>query len=347
MEQKTLFELAPLPAQGLRQRGQTSHLALRCKTLLNYCDTDRMPDTFTINPYRGCEFGCSYCYARYTHEFMHLEWSDFQRKIYVKLEAPKILLKTLDLQKLRGRHIAIGTATDPYQPAEARFQITRRLLEVFSRLRGLSLSITTKSALVYRDLDLFIEISRHNDFQIQISLISLDSNLLRSMEPLASRPLARLEALRRLREEGIRAGINLMPIIPVLTDSENNLREVIAAASRYRAAFLYSGVLFLREPSKQAFFDFIDRVFPQLSSWFRSIYGKGVEPSRRYQARIQSLVSALKKDYGFSAGAETEPLFTQENNQELSLPFEALARPTTPSPSSSAYNSGGRRCRSD
>ena len=157
--QASLFADLHHESPPLVEQDSVRYLPLIAKTVLNSCNTWRMPNAVTINPYRGCEFGCAYCYARYTHEFMDLPWEDFERRIFVKTNAPGVLLRTLDVEKLRGKHVAIGSATDPYQPAESRFGVTRRLLEVFAQVRGLSLSITTKSALVRRDVDLFKRIA--------------------------------------------------------------------------------------------------------------------------------------------------------------------------------------------
>jgi DNA repair photolyase len=197
-----LFPLSPQKPLLLREKNQVQYLDLSAKSILNYCDTPWMPDTFTINPYRGCEFGCSYCYARYTHEFMELDGSEFEKKIFLKRQGAKVLLRSLDSRKISARHIVIGTATDPYQPAEAKFFLTRQLLEVFSQARNLSLSMTTKSSLVKRDIPLFQEIARNNSFQVNISLISLDARFLADIEPKASHPEARLAVLREITEAG-------------------------------------------------------------------------------------------------------------------------------------------------
>lgn len=300
MEQKALFELGSAPLVRLREKNEVQHFELVCKSILNYCDTYRMRDTFTINPYRGCEFGCTYCYARYTHEFMELEWEEFEKKIFVKADAPRVLMRTLDYKKIGDRHIAIGTATDPYQPAEVKFRLTQQLLQVFARTRGLSLSITTKSALIKRDIPLFQKISENNEFQINVSLISLDEVLLRKLEPKASRPSARLAALKEVTDAGVRAGINLMPIIPGISDSGENLEAVIRAAREHGAHYVNSNVLFLRDSSKEIFYRFLCQNFQELYQKYQHVFGKRSFTPARYQKDIYSLVSDLKKKYGFS-----------------------------------------------
>src|ERR1700704_3284267 len=148
-----LVGIARLASEGesLRQGHEVEYFTLPVRSLLNRCSTARMPFSWTINPYRGCEFACKYCYARYTHEFMEMrDGLDFERKIYVKQHAANLLRQEIGQVK-RGEDIALGTATDPYQPAERRFEITRTILEEFAQHRGLQLGIITKSDLVLRD----------------------------------------------------------------------------------------------------------------------------------------------------------------------------------------------------
>src|SRR3954469_11766736 len=175
-----------------------------------------MPFRWTINPYRGCEFGCKYCYARYTHEFMEMEATDFEDKIYAKAAAAHLLRQ--ELAKIDRRDgIAIGTATDPYQPAERRFNRTRTILEVFARERGRHIGMITKSDLIVRDLDLLREIARANVFGVHVTVTTLDAKLARLLEPRAPRPELRLEAVHKLSEAGLVVGVNPNPIMPGIT----------------------------------------------------------------------------------------------------------------------------------
>src|SRR5713226_8069994 len=150
-----LVGIAALAAQGEHLSGghNVEYFTLPVRSLLNRCNVPRMPFRWTINPYRGCEFGCVYCYARYTHEFLELrDPMDFERRIFVKRMAAEVLGRTLSRTPIGTDAIAIGTATDPYQPAERKYGLTRSMLEVFAQLAGLNLSITTKSSLIVRDL---------------------------------------------------------------------------------------------------------------------------------------------------------------------------------------------------
>lgn len=295
--QLPLFETRPRP---LKVQGEVTHEVLGCKTVLNYCDTRRMPDTYTINPYRGCEFGCRYCYARYTHAFMELPWEDFENRIFVKRGAARALGRTLDVSRIGQRHLAIGTATDPYQPAEAKWKVTRGLLEILEQVSGLTISVTTKSSLIKRDVDLLARLASRHRLQINISLISLDEALLRALEPKATRPAARLETLRVLRQSGIRAGIFMMPILPGLTDSESDIDRVVREARLADAQFVSWNVLFLRDSSKSIFFAHLRRLHPEIYGRCRRLFEDPGGALRDYQAKIAARVRRVKVRYGYT-----------------------------------------------
>src|SRR5271167_648748 len=179
---------SPAAETHRRSGKRPQYFVLPVKSILNSCDSKRVPFEWTINPYRGCEFACKYCYARYTHEFMELrDGVDFERKIYVKQQAAWLLRQ--DLKKVkRGEEIAIGTATDPYQPAEKRFEITRGVLEELALHRGLQIGIVTKSDLVLRDTELLRRIAESNSLFVNLTVTTLDTGLARILEPRAPRP---------------------------------------------------------------------------------------------------------------------------------------------------------------
>src|ERR1700733_15203640 len=195
-----LVGIARLASEGetLRLGHEVEYFTLPVRSLLNRCTGSRMPFTWTINPYRGCEFACKYCYARYTHEFMEMrDGIAFEQKIFVKQHAADLLRQELRQVK-PGEDIAIGTATDPYQPAERRFEITGTILEELARHRGLQLGIVTKSNLVLRDTELLCEVGEHNHLRVNLTVTTLNSELARILEPRAPRPDLRLEAVRKL-----------------------------------------------------------------------------------------------------------------------------------------------------
>src|SRR3954470_12787828 len=202
-----LIGIARLASQGesVRQGHEVEYFTLPVRSLLNRCVSRReMPFTWTINPYRGCEFACKYCYARYTHEFMEMrDGLEFERKIYVKQNAGWLLRR--DLKKVkRGQSIAIGTATDPYQPAERRFGMTRAILEELANHAGFDISIISKSNMILRDLELFQKIAEQNILSINLTVTTTDVELERLLEPRAPRPDLRLDAVRKFNEIGLR-----------------------------------------------------------------------------------------------------------------------------------------------
>src|SRR5215475_123329 len=197
-----LVGIARLAAQGesVREGHEVEYFTLPVRSLLNRSLSRRqLPFTWTINPYRGCEFACKYCYARYTHEFMEMRNGiEFEQKIYAKQHARELLRQELSKVK-SGEEIAIGTATDPYQPIERRLGITRAILEEFARHSGFKLGIVTKSAIVVRDIDLLQEISARNSISVSFTITTADGDLARILEPRAPRPDLRLDALRKVR----------------------------------------------------------------------------------------------------------------------------------------------------
>ena len=241
-----LVGIARLAAQSelLEEKREVRYFELPARSILNRTKPN-MPFEWTINPYRGCEFGCKYCYARYTHEFMEMAPEEFEDKIYAKSAGAQLLRQELRRVE-RKEWIAIGTATDPYQPAERRFGRTRAILEVFARERGRRVSVTTKSDLVARDIDLLREIARANVLGINMTVTTLDEKLARALEPRAPRPELRLQAVRRLSAAGICVGVFPNPIMPGLTDSERALDGLALAArvARVRERYgLASGMI--------------------------------------------------------------------------------------------------------
>lgn len=319
-------------AAPLHEKREAEYLSIQVRSVLSRCVSPRMPFTWTINPYRGCEFGCRYCYARYTHEFMGLSrWEDFEEKIYVKRDAARILARELTPERLAGQSIALGTATDPYQPAERRYRVTRSLLTVMAAARGLQLSITTKSDLVVRDMDLLRRIADRSSLQVNLTVTTLDRRLARILEFRAPTPELRLKALRTLRQAGIAAGVTVSPVLPDITDSPRNLDTVIAAARAHDAAHLFANVLFLKPSAQQAFFPFLERHFPHLQKRYAARFARSAFLDAGYKDRIFRLVADLKQKHGFPAGpafdmpaslheTEAEQLSLLQINQPSSTP---------------------------
>ena len=235
---------------------QTQFFPDATESLLVANDSPDVRYRYGMNPYRGCEHGCAYCYARPYHDY--LGWNsglDFETRILVKLRAPDLLRAELSAPRWQPEPIALSGATDCYQPAERRFRITRGLLEV-CREFGQPVFVITKNALVTRDLDLLADLARHHGIGVHVSLTTLDSDLAGRLEPRASRPTARLRAIRELAAAGIPVGVMVAPVIPGLTDHElPALLAAAAAAGAQRAGYV---VLRLPHTVKDVFLNWLD-----------------------------------------------------------------------------------------
>jgi DNA repair photolyase len=303
----------------------TEYFLLPVRSILNSCDSTRVPFPWTINPYRGCEFGCRYCYARYTHEYMKLDAGEFETKIYAKANAGPIVSRDLAQKHLGDEHIAIGSATDPYQPAEREFGVTRAILERIAERTGLSLSITTKSDQVVRDIDLLKRISQRSSLTINITIVTMRTRLARILEPRAPLPDLRLKALRKLRDAGIHAGVFAMPVLPGLTDSEADLESLARAASEAGAEWFLAAALWLTTSSAKQFLPFIDQTFPRLAKRYREFYTRAAYPPETYRNEVSERVRLLRQKYNLGA-RPTSPA-ANSNPPQLSLALHL--HPTT------------------
>src|SRR5277367_2673690 len=268
----------------------------------------------TINPYRGCEFACRYCYARYTHEFMELRQpEDFERKIFVKQNAAWLLQQ--ELREVRdGEEIAIGTATDPYQPVERRAKITRSLLEVLAARRGLRIGIVTKSALITRDIDLLEKIAERNKISLHLTITTPDAKLARILEPRAPSPDLRFRTVARLRAAGLRTGILCSPLLPGLTDTLEALDTMARRAKAVDASFFAASPLFLKPCSRETYLGFVRKHFPALESLYRFRFDGRDFVAAGYRKRIQELVDSVRRKYGL-ARRSTDALITRDGGE--------------------------------
>lgn len=295
-----LVGIARLASHGesVRHGHEVEYFTLPVRSLLNRCSGTRMPFTWTINPYRGCEFACKYCYARYTHEFMEMRNGlEFEQKIYAKQHAADLLRQ--ELRKVKpGEDIALGTATDPYQPIERKLEITRSILQEISRHSGLELGIVSKSAMMVRDIDLFQEISKRNRLYVNVTITTVDTDLARILEPRAPRPDLRLQALRDLRARGIRAGVICAPVLPGITDAPGQLEAVVKAAAEAQACHVHANPLFLKPCSAAVFLPFLQEHFPRLVPAYESRFKERAFLSAAYRKRISELFAKFRAKYG-------------------------------------------------
>jgi DNA repair photolyase len=252
---------------------------------------------WSINPYRGCEFACRYCYARYTHEFMQLPPEDFERKIFIKQNAAWLLEQ--ELKQVRpGEEIALGTATDPYQPVERRERVTESLLEVLTRQSGLSIGLVTKSTLIERDIPLLRRIAKNNRLVLHLTITTPNAALARLLEPRAPRPDLRLRTVARLREAGLRAGILCSPLLPGITDTGKALDGMARRAKAAQASFFSAQPLFLKPCSKEIYLAFVREHFPALEPMYRKRFESEAFVSTAYRKRIEELVRAVCAKHG-------------------------------------------------
>jgi DNA repair photolyase len=315
-----LVGIARMASQSelLEAKRSVEYFEIPARSILNRTKPN-MPFRWTINPYRGCEIGCKYCYARYAHEFMELEPADFEDKIYAKASPGHLLRQELGRVSNKDDGIAIGTATDPYQPAERRFQRTRSILEVFAKERGWHIGIITKSDLIVRDLDLLREISRRNVLTVHVTVTTVDEKLARLLEPRAPRPELRLQAVQQLRSAGVAVGVNPNPIMPGITDSDTSLDNVARAARDHGAMTLGSGALYLPGAAQKVFFPFLDQEFPHLAARYRETFENNIHLSRAYKDSLAERVGRIRERYGLASGhIEYRPeLWAEEEQLEL------------------------------
>jgi DNA repair photolyase len=316
-----LVGIARLAADGdsLRQGHNVEYFTLPVRSLLNRCTGVRMPFTWTINPYRGCEFACKYCYARYTHEFMEMrDGIDFEQKIFVKQHAADLLRQELRQVKT-GEDIAIGTATDPYQPAERRYEVTRAILEEFARHQGLELGIVTKSNLVLRDIDVLQKVLRNNRLSVNVTVTTLDADLARILEPRAPRPDLRMEAVRKLNDAGIPTGVSCAPVLPGITDAPRNLEAVVRATAEAGGKHIFANPLFLKPCSAAVFLPFLEKEFPHLAESYQRRYKERAFLPKAYGKRISQLMARLREKYGIRhdnrRDSRVNPVFSQSGTQ--------------------------------
>ena len=313
-----------LPILDERVRG-TKFVSLEPKSVLNSPQQTGV-DFWSLNPYIGCEFGCTYCYARYAHrytverahdagkltdeEFLEFRgpqgWEAFERRVFVK----ETLLGALerDLQRYfrsagptvrPPAPIVIGTATDPYQPAERRFRLTRGILERLARCEGLNVGIITKSPLIARDTDVLRRLQEHNDLEVHISLTTVDVALIRQVEARSPMPAVRLRALKRLADGGIRVGLIVAPVLPGITDDVPHLEALFQAAREAGARFVHAGPLRLYAAVRDRFLPMLEARFPHLVARYRRAYGGRNGVPRDYARALSARIKKLQARFGF------------------------------------------------
>lgn len=297
--------IAKFAAQApvLEAKARVDYFELASRSLLNRCSNANMPFQWTINPYRGCEFGCKYCYARSTHEFLELhDPRDFETKIYAKgFHAPYF---AEELSKVKANEsVAMGTATDPYQPAERRYRLSRQVLEVFAKRTGYNLHITTKSNLIARDLDLLLEIRRRNSLGIHMTVTTMDTELARAIEPMAPRPDLRIAAVEKLASAGISVGVFVSPMMPRINDDRAGVERVAQAAQDAGAERFGGRVLYLEPVPRETFFKYLRAEKPHLLRFYQDQFAFRTGLRAEETSRLRSVIEEVRERYRFPTGA--------------------------------------------
>ena len=280
-----------------RRADQARYQEVTCRSALNR--VKGMPFDWTLNPYRGCTHGCHYCFARRYHvQFEMNADDDFAFMILVKHNIAAVLAREVDRPAWTRDLVAVGTATDPYQPIEGHYKLTRQCIQILARGRT-PMSIVTKGPMVVRDVDVLQEHARAARSTVCMSVPSVDEEAWRRLEPGTAHPLQRLRAVRALADAGINAGVLMAPIVPGFTSSKSKLERTIKTIADHGARFVGCNVMHLQDGTRTHFMSFLARDFPSMVPRFEKLYAKKYAPEA-YRKEVQGLVRALQERYGLN-----------------------------------------------
>jgi DNA repair photolyase len=286
-----------------RRADQASYQEVTCRSALNR--VQGMPFDWTLNPYRGCTHGCHYCFARRYHVQFEMNSDDeFASVILVKSNFVEVLRRELDRPSWTRDHVAFGTATDPYQPIEGHYELTRRSIEVLARART-PVGLVTKGPMVVRDRDVLAELARTGGCTIYMSVPTVDEDAWRILEPGTAHPLQRLRAVRELVDAGINAGVLMAPIVPGFSSSRSKVERTVKAIADHGARFVGCNVMYLQDGTRTHFMNFIDREFPSMRPRFERLYARKYPPDA-YRKEIKGMVRVLQQRYGVDRREEAE-----------------------------------------
>ena len=252
-------------------------------------------DRYAINPYRGCQFACNYCDAITEKYLVHKDFRDFSRIIYVKKNAPELLEE--EVEKIKPDVVAMSGVTDSYQPAEKKYELTRKILEILAKHK-FSVHIITKSDLVVRDVDMLKEIAKQTWCTVSLTIITFNQRLLPHLEPFAPSPEKRLETVKKLNEEGVQAGVDFTPIVPFLLDGLDNIEEVIKRTSECAKYILIGAGMTLRSNQRIRFLESLRKNFPELLEKYVNLYNKKTSPPKNYTLRLNKSAFEFCRKYG-------------------------------------------------
>ena len=280
-----------------RRADEARYQEVACRSALNR--VQGMPFNWTLNPYRGCTHGCHYCFARRYHVQFEMDADDeFASVILVKQNLVEVLARELDRPSWTRELVALGTATDPYQPIEGHYRLTRRSIEALARGRT-PIGLVTKGPMVVRDRDVLQELSRAAGCTVYMSVPSVDEDVWRTLEPGTAHPLQRLRAVRALADAGINAGVLMAPIVPGFSSSRTKLERTVKAIADHGARFVGCNVMYLQDGTRSHFMKFIEREFPSMLPRFEKLYAKKYPPGA-YRKEVQAMVRVLQERYGLT-----------------------------------------------
>ncbi len=311
-EQPLIFDLGKRPpttralALDIRARGDAAldqaqlradaarYQEVTCRSALN--PVKGMPFNWTLNPYRGCTHACHYCFARRYQTQFELGFDDhFSSVILVKINLVDVLRRELDRPAWVREQVAVGTATDPYQPIEGHYKLTRRSLEALFTGRT-PIGLVTKGPMVVRDADLLADLGRQYGCTVYMSVPTVDEDAWRSLEPGTAHPLQRLRAVRQLRDAGVNAGVLMAPVVPGFTTQPAKLEATIKAIADHGAAFMGANLMYLKGGTKDHFMGFLAREFPHMVDAYNGLYA-GAYASNEYVKVVRGMIDTLQQRY--------------------------------------------------
>lgn len=287
-----------------RRADAATYQEVDCRSALNR--VKGMPFEWTLNPYRGCTHACHYCFARRYHTQFELNAGDeFSSVILVKRNFVEVLTRELDRPSWTRAQVALGTATDPYQPIEGHYRLTRQTIEALTRART-PMGLVTKGPMVVRDRDVLSALSKVAACTVYMSVPTVDDDAWRALEPGTAHPLQRLRAVRELADAGIDVGVLMSPIVPGFSSSRSKLERTIKAIADHGARFVGANVMYLQDGTRAHFMQFIEREFPHLRRRFERLYAAGKYPPETYRKDLTTSVRLLQQRYGLGRRASTE-----------------------------------------
>jgi DNA repair photolyase len=287
-----------------RRADAARYQEVTCRSALN--PVQGMPFKWTLNSYRGCTHGCHYCFARRYHAQFDMNAGDeFASVILVKRNIVDVLRKEIDRPAWRRELVAIGTATDPYQPIEGHYRLTRGCLEVLA-LGRTPIGLVTKGPMIVRDRDALREVTRAAGATVYMSVPTVDEEAWRVLEPGTAHPLQRLRAVRDLVDAGINAGVLMAPIVPGFSSSLSKIEQTIKAIADHGAHFVGCNVMYLEDGTRQHFMEFLEREFPSMRPRYERLYGQKYPPNA-YRQQVQAAVRMLQERHGLSRRPKVGP----------------------------------------